>query len=155
MSLIHHTFVIERSYPKSPATVFDAFADPAKKRLWYAESRNHTVEEYSSDFRVDGEERFQYRFREGTPFPGVAITSAGVYEEIIPGGRIIMASRMALGGNLISVTLVTFEFLPSDTGTTLVCTHQAAFSEQSDGPERREAGWQTLFDNLSNYLEHV
>lgn len=152
---LHNTFVIERKYPHPPEAVFAAFADPGKKRLWYAESRSHDVEEYVSDFRVDGTERFRYRFREGTPFPGVAITSDGVYEEIVPGRRIIMASRMALGGNLISVTLVTFEFLPTDTGSDLVCTHQAIFSEQSDGPEMREAGWQKLFDNLAGYLNNA
>ena len=36
-SVIHNTFVLERSYPKPPTTVFSAFADEGKKRRWYAE----------------------------------------------------------------------------------------------------------------------
>ena len=30
-SVVHNTFVIERSYPKPPERVFSAFADPAMK----------------------------------------------------------------------------------------------------------------------------
>ncbi len=37
LSVTHSTFVIERSYPTSPERVFAAFADPAKKRRWFAE----------------------------------------------------------------------------------------------------------------------
>lgn len=33
-SVIHNTFVIERSYPATPARVFAALSDPAKKRRW-------------------------------------------------------------------------------------------------------------------------
>ena len=36
-SVTHATFVIERSYPKAPGRVFAAFADPDKKRRWFAE----------------------------------------------------------------------------------------------------------------------
>jgi uncharacterized protein YndB with AHSA1/START domain len=42
-SVIHSTFVIERSYPKPPEVVFAAFTDAAKKRRWFAEGRSHEV----------------------------------------------------------------------------------------------------------------
>jgi len=41
--VIHSTFVIERTYPKPPETVFAAFADPAKKSRWFAEGGSTTV----------------------------------------------------------------------------------------------------------------
>jgi hypothetical protein len=35
-SVTHDTFVVERSYPASPARVFAAWADPAAKARWFA-----------------------------------------------------------------------------------------------------------------------
>jgi uncharacterized protein YndB with AHSA1/START domain len=47
-SVIHNTFVIERSYPTRPDRVFAAFAEAAKKRRWFAEGKNHDVEEFDA-----------------------------------------------------------------------------------------------------------
>jgi len=151
-SVIHNTFVIERSFPKPPEIVFAAFADPAKKRRWFGEGHNHEVEEFAMDFRVGGSERFQYRFKQGTPFPGVPLNSDGSYHDIVPNRRIVIASTMAIGGRRISTSLVTIELLPTDKGTDLICTHQGAFFEGADGPQMREAGWRKLFDNLATEL---
>jgi uncharacterized protein YndB with AHSA1/START domain len=132
--------------------VFSAFADPAKKRRWFAESDSHDVEEFEMEFRVGGSERARYRFREGTPFPGVALTNDGSYQDIVPERRIVTASTMALGDRRISASLVTIELLPTEKGTDLICTHQGAFFEGSDGPQMREAGWQKLFERLATEL---
>jgi uncharacterized protein YndB with AHSA1/START domain len=149
-SVIHSTFVIERSYPSAPERVFAAFADPAKTRRWFAEGGENDVEEFESDFRVGGVRRFRYRLGESTPFPGVALSNQGVYEDIVPNQRIVTASVMTLGENRISAALVTFELVATEKGTDLVCTHQGAFFEGSDGPEMREAGWRTLLDRLAD-----
>jgi len=151
-SVVHNTFVIERSYPKPPERVFSAFADAAKKRRWFAEGENHEIEEFESDFRVGGAERVRYRFKEGTPFPGVALTNDGRYQDIVPNRRVVTAATMALGDRRISASLVTFEFLQTDRGTDLICTHQGSFFEGSDGPQIREAGWRKLLDNLAAEL---
>ena len=44
-SVAHSTFVIERSYPQPPDRVFAAFAQPARKRRWYAEGDHDIVPE--------------------------------------------------------------------------------------------------------------
>jgi uncharacterized protein YndB with AHSA1/START domain len=151
-SVIHNTFVIERSYPQSAERVFAAFADAAKKRRWFAEGHNTTVEEFTMDFRVGGAERSLYRFKEGSPFPGVTLTNEGSYQDIVPNRRIVAASTMTLGDKRISSSLVTFELLPTDKGTDLIFTHQAAFFEGADSPKMREGGWRGLFDRLATEL---
>ena len=147
-SAVHNTFVIERSFPKPPEEVFSAFSNAASKRRWFAESDRHDIEEYTLDFRVGGSERLQYRFKEGTPFPGTALVNEGRYQDIVPNSRIVTAQTMDLGGKRVSASLVTFEFLRTDKGTDLICTHQGTFFEDSGGPEMREAGWHALLDKL-------
>ena len=105
------------------------------------------------DFRVGGTERARYRFKEGSPFPGVALTNEGSYQDIVPNRCIVNASTMTLGDKRISSSLVTFEFLRTDKGTDLICTHQGAFFEGSDGPQMREAGWLKLLEHLAKDLE--
>jgi uncharacterized protein YndB with AHSA1/START domain len=151
-SVVHNTFVIERGYPKAPERVFAAFADPSKKRRWFAEGDSHEVEEFMMDFRVGGAERLRSRFKAGTPFPGVALTNEGTFQDILPNSRIVTASRMILGDRPISASLVTIELQPADQGTTLVCTHQAAFFEGADGAQMREGGWRRLLDRLASEL---
>ena len=151
-SVIHNTFVIERTYPAAPDRVFAAFADPARKRRWYGESDKHDIEEFEMKFQAGGVERFRYRFREGTPFPGVTLSSDGTFQDIVPGRRIVIASTMSLGDRHISASLVTFELLPDAGGTKLICVHQGAFFEGSDGPEMREAGWRVLLEKLAAEL---
>jgi uncharacterized protein YndB with AHSA1/START domain len=153
-SVVHDTFVIERSFPVAPEKVFSAFADAAKKRRWFAEGDSHEIEEFESEFRVGGTERLRCRFKEGTPFPGVSLTNEGRFQDIVPNRRVVTASTMSLGDKRISASLVTMELLQTDNGTDLICTHQGTFFEGSDGPRMREAGWRKLLNHLEEELMH-
>ena len=145
---IHDTFIIERRYAKSPERVFAALSDPVLKQRWYAAM----AETFAMDFRVGGREYTQSRMGADTPFPGTALVSDAVYQDIVAGERIVLAQTMTLGERRISSALLTFELLAEDGGTTLICTHQAVFYQPSDGPQMRKGGWEVLFGRLDVLL---
>jgi uncharacterized protein YndB with AHSA1/START domain len=153
-SVTHGTFVIERSYPATPERVFAAFADPVKKRRWFAAGESSEVEKFEMDFRVGGNERTQRRFKEGTPFPGIALVNHTNYQDIVPNRRIVFAYTMTMGDNRISASLVTVELLPTETGTDLIFTDQGAYFEGADGPQMRQGGWRKLLESLATALTH-
>lgn len=148
----HGNFTIERSYRAPPARVFAAFADPAKKKSWFAASDTHEVISFESDFRVGGLERLHYRFGDNSPFPGAILTNEGYHHDIVPDRRIVTSSHMALAGRPASVALVTVELTPKDGGTEVTLTFQGVFFEGSDGPEMRKGGWEKLLDRLGQAL---
>jgi uncharacterized protein YndB with AHSA1/START domain len=153
-SVIHDTFVIERSYPQAPPRVFAAFADPRKKRRWWASGEGgEEGGEFEMDFRPGGIELRRWRMGPHTPFPGVELVSEGRHLEIAPGRRVVIAAAMTLGGRTISASLATFELAArEDGGTDLTFTHQAAFFEGADGPKLRAHGWRDLLDRLGGTL---
>jgi uncharacterized protein YndB with AHSA1/START domain len=152
-SVIHNTFVIERSFAVSPERVFAAFADPAKKRRWYVDGGGHEVKEYDLDFQVGGKEHLHFRFKDGSPVASLECTNDGSYQDIVPNRRVVTASSMTIGGRCISASLATVELLPTETGTDVIFTHQGAFFEGADGPVMREEGWRKLLDRLAGELQ--
>lgn len=151
-TVTHSSFAIERNYPVGPKRVFAAFADPAKKRRWFADEEEGEIEEFEMDFRVGGRERWRSRLGPNTPFPGTPLTNETVYQDIVAERRIVVAYTMAVGEKRISASLATFEFLPTQNGTLLVFTEQAAFFEGADGPKMRQQGWEELLKRLGETL---
>lgn len=152
-SVTHSTFVIERSYPTTPERVFAAFADPAKKRRWFAEGEGFAVKEFEMDFRVGGKEHSRFHIGAG-PHQGTACANDTVYQDIVPNSRVVIAYTMTVGDKRISASLATFEIVPLEKGTNLIFTEQAAFFEGSDGPEIRKEGWRLLLEQLAKELTH-
>jgi uncharacterized protein YndB with AHSA1/START domain len=151
-TIIHSTFVLERNYPQPPDRVWGAFAQPARKRRWYAEG-DHEIQEFEMEFRVGGNESFHYRFKEGHPIAGSEIANNSTYQDIAPENRIVTTTRMSLNGKPILVAVLTLEFVQSATGTDLIFTNQGTYIDWPDGPQMLEAGWRSLFDRVAKELE--
>ena len=149
---IHSTFVVERSYAAIPERVFDAFANPEKKRRWFFESDHHQLEHHELDFKVGGTEQARMKMGPDTPIAGKTITNDTLYEDIQPGRRIVTAYRMSMDGRPFSVAVATIEIFKSAAGTDLTLTHQGAYFEGADGPEMRKGGWNSLLDRLGRDL---
>ncbi len=147
-SVTHVTFVIERVYDAPPARVFNAWADPAAKARWFAgEGDGWDVAEYTLDFRVGGREVW----RGGQP-GGPVHRNDTLYQDIVPGERIIYTYEMHLGDKRISVSVATVELRPEAAGTRLVFTEQGAFLDGFDDPGTREQGTRELLGALDAAL---
>ena len=142
-SVEHATFVVERKYEVSPERAFAAWADPEAKARWYVDSDAFL----ELDFRVGGRE-----LHEGTDANGNAYTFQALYQDIVPGERIVYTYDMLLDDTRISVSLATVEFRPDGDGTRLVFTEQGAFLDGHDEPARREHGIGSQLDALGAQL---
>jgi len=147
-SVVHNTYVIERSYPVAPQRVFAAFSDPAKKRRWFAEGESSLLEEFEMDFRVGGSEHACFRMTNG-----MLCRNDTIYQDILPDRRIVIAYTMSVNGARISSSQATTELLQTEKGTNLIFTEQAAFFEGADGPQIRKEGWRLLFEQLAKEIE--
>jgi uncharacterized protein YndB with AHSA1/START domain len=150
LSVVHHTFRIERTYAAPPARVFRAFEDPKIKRQWFVEGEGWQVDEFTVDFRVGGREFSRFRFQGGEE-----VTNDTTYHDIVPNHRIVIAYSMTIGGRRISTSLATMEFKPAGKGTTLVFTEQDAFLDGADFPAQREEGTRELLEKLGEMLDQA
>jgi len=148
-SVVHSTFVLERTYDAPPARVFKAFADPAAKARWFGVSEDELkTGKYQLDFRVGGRETWRGGAKEGPEY-----RNDTVYRDIVPDERIIFVYDMFRDDNRISVSLATVEIKPAGSGAKLIFTEQGAFLEGYDNPKMRESGWGTLLEALGKELK--
>jgi uncharacterized protein YndB with AHSA1/START domain len=148
ISVVHDTFVLDRTYPTDPARLFAAWSDPEQKPAWFADEAS--VAEggtYTLDFRVGGREHF-----DGVMKDGGTVAYDAVYQDVVPNERIVSAYDMHLRGARISVSLTTVEFSAVPGGTRLVLTEQGAYLDGLDTPQQREAGTATFLENLRAFL---
>jgi uncharacterized protein YndB with AHSA1/START domain len=139
----HATFVIERKYSQAPARVFAAWAEPEAKARWFNGPGEWRSEGYQLDFRVGGREHLEVR-----PASGDAHRFDCIYQDIVPGERIVYSYDMHIGAARISVSLATVELTHSGSGTRLVFTEQAVFLDGYDDAGSRERGTGELLDKL-------
>jgi uncharacterized protein YndB with AHSA1/START domain len=146
-SVTHATFVIERTYPASPARVFAAFASRAAKLRWFSGPPEWGASDHELDFRVGGRERVS-----GGPKGGPVHHFEALYQDIVPDQRIITSYEMRFDDKRISVSLATLELEPAGTGTRLTYTEQGAFLDGYDDAGAREHGTRGLLEQLATAL---
>ena len=111
-SVTHATFAVERRYDASPARVFAAWADPAAKARWFGGPEEWGRDEFELDFRVGGRE-----VSRGGPPGGPVHAYDAVYQDIVPGERIVYSYSLSLDQTLISVSLATVELRHEPAGS--------------------------------------
>jgi uncharacterized protein YndB with AHSA1/START domain len=142
-------FTIRRKLKASPARVFAAFASIEAKRAWFAAPGGEwTQVERSLDFRVGGRERLV-----GLWGSGRTTDFDAVYQDIVPGRRIVYSYAMHLNNVRISVSLATIEFAPDGEGTKLTVSEHGAFLDGYDDAGAREKGTGSLLDRLGTSLQ--
>jgi uncharacterized protein YndB with AHSA1/START domain len=148
-TVVHDTFVLDRTYPATPSRVFGAFADPGAKKQWFGDPDIEKNAPHELDFRIGGRESLAGDI----PGGGATFTFDAVYQDIVDNERIVYTYEMKMNGHRISVSVATLEFLPAEGGTRLVLTEQGAYLDGLDNNAQREEGTRELLDALATYLE--
>jgi uncharacterized protein YndB with AHSA1/START domain len=156
-SVIHDTFVIERTYPAVPSRVFAGFASQEAKTSWGDTGDLEPAEEQHAgptefDFRVGGRERFSHKWQ------GTTYRYDALYYDIVPDQRLVYCYEMYANDVRISVSVATIEFTKSGDGTALSWTEQGAYLDGIDGdeaPALRREGTTEMLDGLTSYLQRL
>lgn len=148
--IAHASFELVRELAVPVEQVFACFAVAERKRRWFVDDLRAGMEvlEYTFAFGVGERERTRYRTAPESPLRGAELTNETVYLDVVDQDRIVMAYTMAVGAYRISASLASFELVRTATGTRLVFHEQSAFFANSDGVERRQAGWMKILDAL-------
>jgi uncharacterized protein YndB with AHSA1/START domain len=145
-STVHSTFVIERKYSVAPQQVFNAWTDRQAKTQWFGPPEKDEGT-YQLDFREGGREHMTVPIPDGEDYDYDA-----VFQDIVPGRRIIYSYDMHHGDRRISVSVAAVEFETDGAGTKLRLTEHGIYLDGGDTPEAREHGTNELIDNFGAFL---
>jgi uncharacterized protein YndB with AHSA1/START domain len=127
------TLVMKREYAAPVAKVYEALSRPGQMQRWMAPAPEMTCT-VTADVRVGGRYRVHMRSPEGKDH--IAI---GVYEEIVPGRKLVMTWAWENEPERDVPSRLTLELAESGSGTALTLTHDRfADSEERD---HHSMGW--------------
>lgn len=148
-TVVHDTFVLDRTYAAPISRVFNAFADAETKKQWWDDDEIEKDAEHVIDFRVGGRESMAGSLPDGS----ATFTFDAVYQDIVQDSRFVYSYEMTMNGQRISVSVASFEFYQEGSGTRLILTEQGAYLDGLDTSAQREEGTRALLDALGTYLE--
>jgi uncharacterized protein YndB with AHSA1/START domain len=147
-TVIHDTFVIERTFAAPPAKVFRAFADKDAKSRWFGGPDDWTEKRFELDFRVGGTE-----ISEGAEPNGPSHRMEGRYFDIVENERFVFVYDLFVDDAKLSVSMMTVELEPAGSGTHMVFTEHDAFLDGLEPVGLREEGTRGLIEALAASLE--
>jgi uncharacterized protein YndB with AHSA1/START domain len=145
-STTQSTFVIERTYPASPARVWSAWADPEQKLEWFGPKELKA--EHELEFRVGGHERMSVRAPDGALY-----RFDSELRDIVEHQRIVHTYEMYRDAQRISVSVATVELEPVGDATRLTLTEHGVYLDGLDTPAEREHGTIELMNALGEYMK--
>ncbi|MBK5217732.1 MAG: SRPBCC family protein [Propionibacteriales bacterium] len=146
-TVTHATFTLERTYDAAPERVFAAWSKKDAKAPWFLGPNWEPQWEYELDFRIGGTEINRRQVPDGR-----TSTYDACFLDIVPAERIVYSYDMHIGGERISVSLVTVELRTEGGRTHLTYTEQGAFLDGLDEPAWREQGTSDQLDALGALL---
>jgi uncharacterized protein YndB with AHSA1/START domain len=135
------SLTLKRRYNAPPAKVFAAWTEPEKLARWFGPEGITSVQA-ELDLRVGG------RYRITAQSPGDTHEVAGVYQEIVPGQKLVFS--WAWKSTPDRQSLVTITFKPDRDGTMLTLLHEQFFDE--DARDRHQQGWTGALNKLEKLL---
>jgi uncharacterized protein YndB with AHSA1/START domain len=149
MTLIHDTISLRRKLTAPVARVFDAWRDTAQLEAWCSpgdESWTGRVE--VNEFSVGGIKRIVFGPAGQAPY-----VEESRYLDIVPESHIINSERILAGdGALLSVSVITLEFVGNGAGCELHVTDQITMLAAGDTVDQRRDGWGEVLDKLVQFV---
>jgi len=148
------TLQVKHHYAFTPGQVFAAWSNKDALGQWFGpQSHRCDVEHY--DFRQGG----KYRIRmipisEDSDCGGdssVDSVCVGEFVKINPAKKLVMTFTWVENGGDIGDTLITIDFIPRDSGTEVILTHERLPDEAMR--LAHQSGWQGTLVCLETYLQ--
>jgi uncharacterized protein YndB with AHSA1/START domain len=150
---VHHTFVIERTYPVPVAAVWHAMTDTQARDAWFGGGVNESfhADERSHEFAVGRGGSETGRWHDG---PETRFSST--YTDIVDHERFVYTYDLWVDAGHLSTSLTTVAMEAVAEGTRLTFTEQGVHYDGLDSPAQREEGTKGLLDQLGDHLSaHV
>ncbi len=136
---------VSRTLSATPASVFDAWVNPARLRRWWA-GGERIVRIHDLDPRVGGAWRISFDTPDGNQFE-----MRGVYREVRPTERLSFSWTATRNGEAGAPSLVVIDFAPAGAGTLLTIAHHLP----ADAPDAASArpGWESSLSRLARLID--
>jgi len=138
------TIVLERLYPASASRLFAAWASPEARLRWGPPSDTAGLVYVEADFRPGGRDLARCGARGDLRY-----SVETRYLDIVPDARIVMTEAVSSDGTLLSVALITIEFIAEAGATRLRLTDQIVALDGAGMIEGSRLGWSASLDNLA------